>query len=79
MTFVFEVIIGYADNILIPLNMINYSVTYSLSDNQSILELLDYFCKATNEYLNHDHPIAGYTMSYQYKKGNITLTSFFPS
>jgi hypothetical protein len=45
MTVVFEVIIGYADNILIPLNMVNYSITHSLSDNQTILELLDFFDK----------------------------------
>jgi hypothetical protein len=78
MTFVFEVIIGYTDNVLVPLNMINYSIIYSLSDNQSILELLDNFCKTTNEYLIHDHPNAAYTMSYQYNKGNVNLTSFFP-
>jgi hypothetical protein len=78
MIFVFEVIIGYVDNVLLPLNMINYSSTHSLSDNQTILGLLDYFCKTTKEYLNHDHPNAGYIMSYQYNRGLVSLTSFFP-
>jgi hypothetical protein len=45
--------------------MINYSITHSLSENQTILELLDYFCKTTNEYLTHDNPNEGYVMSYQ--------------
>jgi hypothetical protein len=29
MTFLFELIIGYADNILVPLNMINIYITFS--------------------------------------------------
>jgi hypothetical protein len=77
MTFIFEVIIGYAHNKLVPLNMINYSIAFSLSDNQTILELLNYFCKTTNEYLNNDYLKAGYKMSYQYNKGIVTLNSFF--
>jgi hypothetical protein len=51
---------------------------FSLSDNQNILDLLDYFCKATNDYLNHDYPNAGYIMYYHYKKGRVTFMSFFP-
>jgi hypothetical protein len=58
--------------------MINYSITHSLSDNQNILDLLDYFCKMTNDYINHDYPNTGYTMYYQYNKGRVTLMSFFP-
>jgi hypothetical protein len=78
MTFVFEAIIGYVDNIQQPQNMINYPVICSLSDNQNILDLLDYFCKTTNDNINHDHPNASYTMYYQYNKGRVTLISFFP-
>jgi hypothetical protein len=44
MIFVFEVIILYVDNVLNPQNMISYSIMCSLSDKQTILELLDYFC-----------------------------------
>jgi hypothetical protein len=58
--------------------MINYPIMCSLSDNQNILDLLDYFCKTTYEYLYHDHPNAEYTMSYQYNKGRVTFMSFFP-
>jgi hypothetical protein len=76
-TFIFEAIIGYVDNIQQPQNMINYPVMFSLSDNQNILDLLDYFCKITNDYLNHDYPNSGFTMYYQYNKGRVTLMSFF--
>jgi hypothetical protein len=43
MIYVFEAIIGYVDNVLQPQNMINYPIMCSLSDNQTILELLDFF------------------------------------
>jgi hypothetical protein len=49
----------------------------SLSDNQNILDLLDYFFKTTKDYLNHDHPNAGYVIYYQYNKGRATFMSFF--
>jgi hypothetical protein len=39
---------------------------------------LDYFCKITNDYLNHDYPNAGYIMYYRYNKGRVTFMSFFP-
>jgi hypothetical protein len=68
MTFIFQAIIGYVDNVQQPTNIINYSITHSLSDNQTILDLLNYFCKTTNDYFNHDHPNAGYIMYYQYNK-----------
>jgi hypothetical protein len=77
-TFVFEVIIGYVDNIQHPQNMINYSVTHSLSDNPTILDLLDYFFKTTNDYLNHDYPKEVYLMHYIYNKGRVTFMSFKP-
>jgi hypothetical protein len=57
--------------------MITYFITHSLSDNQTILELLDYFWGTPNESLAHDHPNTGYTLIYQYNKGIVTLNSFF--
>jgi hypothetical protein len=78
MTFVFEAIIGYVDDILQPHNLINYPILCSLSDYQTILELLDYFCKTTNEYLIHDHLNTGYAMNFLYNKGRVAFMSFFP-
>jgi hypothetical protein len=57
MTFVFDVVILYVDNVVTPQNMINYSIMRSLSDNQTTLELLGHFWKITNEFLAHDHPL----------------------
>jgi hypothetical protein len=45
MTFEFEVIIEYIDDIFITQNMPPYSITHSLFDNQIILKLFDFFVK----------------------------------
>jgi hypothetical protein len=78
MTFVFEAIITYVDNIVQPQNQFDYIIIFTLSNTQSIFDPLDYFVKTTNDHLSHDHPNAGYILNYQYNNGRVTLYSTFP-
>jgi hypothetical protein len=42
MTFVFEAVISYADNVAQPQNQLDSFVIYTLSKNQSIFDLIDH-------------------------------------
>jgi hypothetical protein len=78
MTFIFGVVIVYIDNVINPQNKYDHSIFYSLSDRNSIFDLLDNFINKTNSYLAIDHPNSAYIMGYTYDKGNITFYSSCP-
>jgi hypothetical protein len=77
--FLFEAIIGYVDDMLNPQHGYKYSIVPSLSDKDSILNLLDYFFNKVNELVNIDHPNVNYAMNYNYDKGFVLFQSTFPS
>jgi hypothetical protein len=78
MTFVFEAVISYVENVAQPQNQFDYIIIFTLSITQSIFDHRDYFVKTTNDHLSHDHPNAGYILNYQYNNGRVTFYSSFP-
>jgi hypothetical protein len=78
MTFVFEAIIGYVDDIHVPQRMYKYFISHSLSEKDSILDILDYFCEKVNNFVNIDYPNINYTINYSYNRGYVLFQSTFP-
>jgi hypothetical protein len=66
MTFVFEDVISYLDNLAQPQNQFDDFIIFTFSENQSIFDLIAHFVKTTNDHLSHDHLNAGYILNYQY-------------
>jgi hypothetical protein len=75
MSFDFEAIIGYVNDIHHPVNLITHNIDYTLLETLSILDLFDIVCININNYLTQDFPNANYIILYRYDKGIITFCS----